>query len=104
MRRLQNLSQCDRALTEDSQRIVPQDEGQSGYLFPTSASFQSTQQAQESALASTRCVLCSHAADESTARGPETASAAARSVGNTGLEIRNMLKVVILVVMFLQLF
>ena len=61
------------SLNEASGRITPQDGGESWDLFPTSASFQSTLQAQESSQASSRSVLYSHAADESTACGPEIA-------------------------------
>ena len=78
--------------TEDSWRNVPQDGGESWDLFPTSASFQASLRARESAQASSEPVLYSCAVDESTSRGQENAIDAARSVNakNTDLKRRNM--------------
>ena len=66
--------------------------GVSAYLFPTSASFQASQQAEASAQVSSGSVMCAYATDGSAAHGPETASVAARSViaENTDLKRRNM--------------
>ena len=66
--------------------------GVSAYLFPTSSSFQASQQAEASAQVSSGSVLCAYAIDESAAHGPETASVAARSVNaeNIDLKRRNM--------------
>ena len=80
------------SFTEDSWRNVPHDGGESCDLFPTSASFQPSLRAQESAQASSEPVLYSCAVDESTSRGTEIAIVAARSVNaeNTDLRRRNM--------------
>ena len=71
---------------------LAEDGGVSEYLFPTSAPFQASQQAEASAQVSSGSVLCAYATDESAAHGPETASVAARSVNaeNTDLKTRNM--------------
>ena len=71
---------------------LAEDGGVSAYLFPTSASFQASHQAEASAQVSTGSVLCAYATDESAAHGSETASVAARSVNaeNTDLKRRNM--------------
>ena len=80
------------SLTEDSWRNVPEVGSESWDLFPTSASFQASLPAQESAQASSEPVLYSCAVDESTSRGTEIAIVAERSVNaeNTDLTRRNM--------------
>ena len=71
---------------------LAEDGGVSAYLFPTSASFQASMQAEASAKVSSGFVLCAYATDESAAHGPESSSVAARSVNaeNTDLKRRNM--------------
>ena len=69
---------------------LAEDGGVSAYLFPTSASFQASLQAEASAQVSSGSVLCAYATDESAAQGPETASVAARSVNAENTDLKRM--------------
>ena len=69
---------------------LAEDGGVSPYLFPASASFQASLQAEASAQVSSGYVMFAYAADESAAQGRETASAAAISVNAENTDLKRM--------------
>ena len=69
---------------------LAEDVGVSAYLFPTSASFQGSLQAQASAQVTSGSVMFAYATDESASHGPETASVAAISVNAENTDLKRM--------------